>query len=514
MARQILIKNNLHTLNTAAEAEDNLVLLSTHQDAADKFKVELWHQRQSIAALIKYHLRLPQSAVCTILPRESWLQGGFNICVLVDVTTVDSSKKLIFRCPMPHMFAEHLYPGTIDEKVSCEVATYIWMHENCPDIRIPNLFAFGFADGSRFVHALQTPVYNSLCRKAWQLVYRYLRLPMLSDFVQDLAAPAVNTAYLLLEYIGPETGKMLSLTWSDYLSDTGRRKNLFGGMARIMLSLARLPQPHIGSFKFDTTNCTVTLSNRPLTCSMAIFEQSGTPRVIPPNQLYQNTDSFASDMLTLHDNHLLYNPHAVRDEEDAQERMALRALLRTVTHFFVLPERRNGPYLLQPTDFHQSNIFVDDEWNITCLIDLEWICALPVEMLSVPYWLTGCSIDEIVDEQYEPFDKVRKEFLAIMDEELRNVQVEHDVQITKTMRDTWESKGMWYWACIRSLNGWLFIVEDHILPKFSAIEGLVKDLKQMSSFWQENASRHIEAKVADEKRYQTELRTLFEDGKF
>ncbi|CVK85176.1 uncharacterized protein FMAN_02075 [Fusarium mangiferae] len=510
MARQILFGNQLHTLETAAESERNLLLLYTHQDAAEKFKLELWHQRQAIVNLIRHHLGLPESAICTVLPRESWLQGGFNICVLVDVKRADSSRKLIFRCPMPHKFAESYHPGSIDEKVSCEVATYVWMYEHCPDVRIPNLFAFGFTDSTSFVHIRHASVYTKLCRKAWKWIYRHLHLPLLSDYRQASAAPTVNTAYLLLEHIGPETGEMLSLTWPNYLSDIERRKNLFRGLARIMISLARVPLPHIGSFKFNPRSCTVSLSNRPLTCAMAIFEQSGTPRVIPPERCYQNTDSFASDMLTLHDNYLLHDSHAVRDEDDAQERMALRALLRTVTHFFVLPERRGGPYLLQPTDFHQSNIFVDDEWNITCLIDLEWFCSLPVEMLSVPYWLTGCSIDQIIREQYESFDKVRREFLASMDEELQKVTMKHDIQITEVIRDMWDSKGVWYWACIRSLNGWLFIVEDHIIPKFSAVQGLIKDLKQVSLFWQENSSHHIKAKVADEKRYQDELQSLFE----
>lgn len=306
---------------------------------------------------------------------------------------------------------------------------------------------------------------------------------------------------MLLESIGPETGKMLSLTWPDHLSDTARKKNLFASMTRIMLSLARLPQPYIGSFKFNTLDGTVALSNRSLTCTMAIFEQRGTPRTIPRDRLYQSTDSFASDMLTLHDTQFLHDPHAVRDEDDAQEWMTLRTLLRAVSHFFILPERRSGPYLVQPTGFHQSNILMDEEWNITCLIDLEWFCALPVEMMAVPHWLTNCSIDTIIDDQYEPFDNARKEFLASIDEELPHVQVEHDIQITKIMRDTWESKGVWYWACMRSLNGWLFVIEDHILPKYSTAKGLIKDLKQMSLFWQENVSDLIKIKVADEEGY-------------
>jgi hypothetical protein len=236
-------------------------------------------------------------------------------------------------------------------------------------------------------------------------------------------------------------------------------------MARIMLSLARLPQPHIGSFRFNPSDGTITLTNRPLISTTMIFENSGTPRTIQPHQLYQSSDVFASDMLTLHDNYLLHYRHAVRDDEEARERITIRTLLRAVIHHFVLPDRRNGPFLLQPTDLHQSNIFVDEDWNVSCLIDLEWICALPVEMLAVPYWLTNCSIDNIIDGEYGPFDEARQAFLAAMDEEIKTIPPAHDIPITRTMQDSWVSKSVWFWACIRSLNGWLFLFEDHIVPK-------------------------------------------------
>jgi hypothetical protein len=38
--------------------------------------------------------------------------------------------------------------------------------------------------------------------------------------------------------------------------------------------------------------------------------------------------------------------------------MAARALLRTVSHFYVSRERRAGPLYLQLTDLHASKIFI------------------------------------------------------------------------------------------------------------------------------------------------------------
>jgi hypothetical protein len=69
---------------------------------------------------------------------------------------------------------------------------------------------------------------------------------------------------------------------------------------------------------------------------------------------------------------------------------------------------------------------------------------------------------------------------------------------------------VWFWACIRSLNGWLFLFEDHIVPKFCANnKDLISDLKQASAFWIQDVDAVVKAKVEDEERYQAELRSLF-----
>lgn len=351
-------------------------------------------------------------------------------------------------------------------------------------------------------------VYRGLCR--W--IHHFLGLPLLSSYIYNTSAPAIKTAYLILEYIGPETGRMLSDSWDEHCNDATRRVRLYHGMARIMLSLARIPQRSIGAYQFNKSDSTVTLTNRPLTCSAIIMENSGAPRTIQPRQTYQSLESFTSDMLTLHDNYLLHQPHAVQDEEDAHERFAIRLLLRAVSHHFILPRWRDGPYVLQLTDFHQSNIFVDADWNVVGMIDLEWICSLPVEILSVPYWLTGCSIDGIIDEEYETFNEARQAFLAAMDEEaeITGLKPKHDIPLTQIMREMWASKGVWFWACVRSLNGWLFVFEDHIIPKFSDDKKLVTRLKDVAALWQEDVESVVRAKVDDEERYKRELRALYE----
>ncbi|KMU80516.1 hypothetical protein CISG_02367 [Coccidioides immitis RMSCC 3703] len=60
---------------------------------------------------------------------------------------------------------------------------------------------------------------------------------------------------------------------------------------------------------------------------------------------------------------------------------------------------------------HQSNIFVDKDRNIECLVDLEWACSRLIEMFNPPHWLTHKGVDELVLSDY---DAVRTEFMGIM----------------------------------------------------------------------------------------------------
>jgi hypothetical protein len=126
--------------------------------------------------------------------------------------------------------------------------------------------------------------------------------------------------------------------------------------------------------------------------------------------------------------------------------------------------------------------------------------------------LTNCSIDAIVGSEYGPFDEARRAFLSAMGDEIliNTAQAAHDVLLARTMQDSWVSKAVWFWACIRSLDGWHFLFEDHLVPKFcTSNENLISDLKDTSAFWVQNVDAVVKAKVEQEKNYQDELRALF-----
>ncbi|PNH59317.1 hypothetical protein VD0002_g8226 [Verticillium dahliae] len=112
------------------------------------------------------------------------------------------------------------------------------------------------------------------------------------------------------------------------------------------------------------------------------------------------------------------------DEADCRYQMAVQVLLRTLAYGYFDRDRRHGPFVMQFSDLHASNIFVDSHWNITAVIDLEWICARPIEMIDVPYWITGLGIDQIGKKEHiDEYAKTREEFITILGEEERNTAI-------------------------------------------------------------------------------------------
>jgi len=274
-----------------------------------------------------------------------------------------------------------------------------------------------------------------------------------------------------------------------------------------MFSLSRIPQPKIGSFQFCNDG-TITLTNRPLICAVMILENEGTPMTMQRETTYASTEPFIADMFSFHDKRFLTYANMIYDDVDCRSEMAARLLLRMLAHRYIRQDQRNGPFFLQLDDFHASNIFVDANWNITSLIDLEYICALPVERLTVPYWLTGCAINELREERWDEFNKIREEFMDVFEAEARNVTAEHDLSLAQIMRETWESGGVWFWQGMMSINAMSCLFTNHILPRFLS-RLMFREEELLSKFWSEDASEVVKRKVEENKNYTAELESLF-----
>lgn len=138
------------------------------------------------------------------------------------------------------------------------------------------------------------------------------------------------------------------------------------------------------------------------------LENEEIPTDIPRDFTYSTVDSYIIDTLAFHDNRFRHQPNAVNDLGDCAYQLSILTAIRTIHQSIFSGAFRRGPFIFTLTDLHQSNIFVDEEWHITCLVDLEWACSLPLEMCSSPWWLTSKGVDQLEETEY---DEIRQEFM-------------------------------------------------------------------------------------------------------
>jgi hypothetical protein len=78
------------------------------------------------------------------------MYGRFNVCIPGQVDG-QQKQKVVMRIPMLHKLAEHTYPGTVDEKMRCEIGATAYCQDN--QLPIAHVFGSGFPNG-RTVQAI------------------------------------------------------------------------------------------------------------------------------------------------------------------------------------------------------------------------------------------------------------------------------------------------------------------------------------------------------------------------
>lgn len=269
-----------------------------------------------------------------------------------------------------------------------------------------------------------------------------------------------------------EKGDMLSESWDDLRHDKNRRTNLFQDLSRIMLSLNRVPFSNIGSLTI-TDDGVLTFTNRPLTCTIHQLENLGIETDIPRDLTYSNVDTYLLDTLAYHDNRIRHMPNSINNLSDGKEQLAALTLMRSLLKNFTRRDLRNGPFVLMPTDIHQSNIFVDSDWNITTMIDLEWACARPVQMQHAPYWLTSCSLDCLDGDSLKEYEIIHSEFLDAFEEQER-LSGSKCTPYADIMRESWEAGSYWFFAALDSPSMLYSLFILHIRDKFTRHRGALR----------------------------------------
>lgn len=277
-----------------------------------------------------------------------------------------------------------------------------------------------------------------------------------------------------------------------------------------MLNLARHHFTKIGSFTVDNYG-NISLSNRPLTIQLSLLESSGIPTSIPRDRTYDTTDSYIRDVLKCHDMKLRHQPNAIPDQSEAESQMAVLTIMRALSPNFTIDHLQSGPFCPVWTDCSPSNIFVNPSYEITCLVDPEWIHVLPIETLSPPFWLSGYPVDGLGGANRKHYDAMCLDFLDIFQQEDNDENSSTTPGFyTTIMKGALEEGTHWFWAslnhCRVTYNLFLDHLQPRLAPTHSAGEDCIKFHDILARYWTPKASEFIEAKITEHKNYLEELR--------
>lgn len=137
------------TYSAAKEKDANILHELGYREQKIRFFTHLYRNRELIKTIVAHHLGLASIDACHVVDVEDWIHGSFNVCIRVDIDDprTNSEKQVMIWFPLPYRIGESPCPGNADEKVRCEVGTYAWISEKCPEVPIPHLFGFGLSNG-------------------------------------------------------------------------------------------------------------------------------------------------------------------------------------------------------------------------------------------------------------------------------------------------------------------------------------------------------------------------------
>ena len=495
------------------EENDNMLIKLQRPRLEREFLDYLENCRPAIQSLVSNHLSLSPHQHCTVSDRSQWMHGDFNVCIPISISQW-KRQRLLMRCPFPHMVGLRANSAGLDEKVRCEAATFAWISQNCPKVPIPRLWGFGVPSGlnvSKTAMSLEpllivlqfTPVANLPWYIRWFLGQKSQRS---KHFFPRRSLSSLKSGYLLVDFIEAEQGTRLSKMWPPRTDE--QRRTFYSSLSTIMLDLASQPLQKIGSFTVDDSGV-VTLSNRPLTSQLVLHESQGIPTEIPRHRCYQTTDAYIRDLLRCHDLKLMHQPNAVDNKNDAEAQMALLTTMRAISSHFTLESLREGPFGYIWTDDHQSNIFVDSQYKVTYLPDLEWFCSMPLDMQRPPFWLSGYEVDEVEDRNRDVYDTMCEEFLSVFEREDSRPSLLGSGFLTKVMRDAHKRNAHWFWASLHHPRVTYNLFLDHLQPRLAPyhLERMqaIQFQETLAPYWIENAPAFIDQKLHDREKYLEQL---------
>jgi hypothetical protein len=126
-----------------------------------------------------------------------------------------------------------------------------------------------------------------------------------------------------------------------------------------------------------------------------------------------------------------------------------------------------GPFILMHGDLNQQNILVDNDYNITGIIDWEWSTTVPFQLFAMPptaiHPYKTPTPAELVGEEKEMFMNHVNEFLECF-QQCEKVVNAH-CPIWHTMLENWTSGRYWFHSALVTLWDLDYPFWEYVFPR-------------------------------------------------
>lgn len=286
--------------------------------------------------------------------------GSFNVCVFVEFDSCSPPERWAVRIPLPARTA------WIDEKIEAELATmrYVTAKTTIP---VPHVHAYSFTKGS-----------------------------------------PIQSAFIIMDYIQGQHLKDLGFSmgkkWFDcFLRPTALTMKLHEQLADIYIQLRQLEFPKIGALGLPVVDgkpsytCDpddIHVCHRPLSIEITMqeFEGMDPGARIKPGTTFSTTRSFIEALFWLAENEFDKSPDTGLDTRLGRNFLYARHQFRRfVLDTWLDSAADEGPFVLMHGDMSMlvTNLLFDEDLNLVGVLDWEWSCVVPAQMLVPPVWLTG-----------------------------------------------------------------------------------------------------------------------------
>ncbi|KKZ63057.1 hypothetical protein EMCG_02558 [[Emmonsia] crescens] len=294
-------------------------------------------------------------------------------------------------------------------------------------------------------------------------------------------------------------------------------------MARMALALFNCKFTHVGAVRQGSPPEEIwSVETRALTFNMN--ELIGLANY-PPQDFHKCRFSTSSEyFVTLANYHLQHlkvqRNDAIIDEADCRKKYVARCLFRKIAREFCSPYD-NGPFPLFCDDFRPSNVIVDKDLNIRCLIDWEFCYAAPAEFTHCsPWWLLLARPEDWIaglDDFLAKFLPKHEIFLEVL-REYEQEQVDSqepsrnsEKPLSEHMRESMETGLFWFCLAARSSFGfdnmyWNFIDQRHF-GKFNTLD---ERLELLTEEERNDLEPFVQLKLEQKKEKFEERQTLDE----